>query len=255
MLNVAGWLAAVAVAVVLMVAALAKLIEAQALEDVGSGMFATRLGSRSARAATRFIAAFELVLATGICITTRSSIGLVTLGFWCCAALFSTYLRRINPAAGCGCFGAETAIDVSMRRARSRHLALILALSALTLLAMTRTSHGTPRWLPLGVAVVLAISTMLFRRRIPALPRDCVYESVDRKSALRRMSRHQERRQLDKSGLVYSLADDWREGCWWFFVFHESTTGRELIFAQALHRDRNELRVGVVEPEPDLLEA
>ncbi|MFB4276005.1 MULTISPECIES: MauE/DoxX family redox-associated membrane protein [unclassified Nonomuraea] len=193
-------------------------------------------------------AAGELVLASGLLLTTHPLFRWGTVAFFALSTYVLLELRRRRPDAGCGCFGEVSSAPVGLRS-----IGRTVALTGMAGMAVWTPVAGwvaatRPSWFTAAGVVVLAMLSPEIeelidrvRYRAPCEQRRGPAESVTlarlRSSGIWRAHR----------GELVSAEpyDTWRELCWRFFAFRNHDDD-DVVFAVYLSGRRPAVRVAVV---------
>ncbi|MFI6534772.1 MauE/DoxX family redox-associated membrane protein [Nonomuraea sp. NPDC050547] len=190
----------------------------------------------------------ELVLVTGLVLTTHPLFRWGTVLFFALSTYVLMELRRRRPDAGCGCFG-----EVSSAPVGRRSIGRTLVLTGMALVSVWAPVPGwvaftNPSWfLLVGVAVLAVLSPEIeeavdrIRYRAPCEQRPAPQES----HTLARL-RASGAWRAHRDGLVAAEPyDSWRELCWRFFAF-QNQAGDDVVFAVYLSGRRPAVRMAVV---------
>lgn len=197
-------------------------------------------------------AAGELVLATGLLLTTHPAFRWGTVAFFALSTYVLLELRRRRPDAGCGCFGEVSSAPVGLRSiARTVALTGMAAVSVwapVTGLAVASAPSAVAvALMAAGVTVLLGLSPEIeelidrVRFRAPCEQRRAPAESVTL-ARLRASGPWRAHRQELVSAEPY---DTWRELCWRFFAFRNHDQD-DVVFAVYLGGRRPVVRMAVV---------
>ncbi|MGI5285023.1 MauE/DoxX family redox-associated membrane protein [Nonomuraea polychroma] len=196
-------------------------------------------------------AAGEMVLATGLLLSTHAIFRWGTVTFFALSTYVLLELRRRRPDAGCGCFGEVSSAPVGLRS-----IGRTLLLTGMAVLSVWAPVTGwdavtRPSWLMIaGVIALLALSPEIeemidrVRYRAPCEQRRAPAESV----TLARLKESGTWRAHRDELTVADPYDSWRELCWRFFVFrnHEQD---DVVFAVYLSGRHPAVRMAVVSAE------
>jgi hypothetical protein len=205
----------------------------------------------------------ELVLATGLMVSTHPFFRWGTTAFFAVSTYVLWELRRRRPDVGCGCFGEVSAAPVGLRAIGRT---VVLAAMALTL-ALTAPPPGWEVMAPLspivlaacaaGLVLVAVLSPELeetiarLRYRAPcerrAVPAGIAFARL-RSSSAWRAHRH--------LLVAQEPTDSWRELCWRFFVYPGRAPAGDqvdVVFAVYLSGRRPPVRVALVTATGDAI--
>ncbi|MFC4013914.1 MauE/DoxX family redox-associated membrane protein [Nonomuraea purpurea] len=222
--------------------------EPGALSQLGPAVL---VPDRMRAAALLICAAGELMLATGLLLTTHPFFRWGTAAFFALSTYVLLELRRRRPDAGCGCFGEVSSAPVGLRSVGR----------TVTLTGMAGVSVWAPvsgweavghlSWLTAAGAVLLAVLSPEIeelidrvRFRAPCEQRRSPAESVTL-SRLRSSGTWRTHRGELASAEPY---DTWRELCWRFFAFRNHDED-DVVFAVYLSGRRPAVRMAVVSAE------
>ncbi|MEV0382784.1 MauE/DoxX family redox-associated membrane protein [Nonomuraea sp. NPDC050643] len=196
-------------------------------------------------------AAGELVLATGLLLTTHPFFRWGTVAFFALSTYVLLELRRRRPDAGCGCFGEVSSAPVGLRSVG--RTVVLTGMAGVSVwapvpgwVAMTQPSWYTAA----GMAVLALLSPEIeemidrVRFRAPCEQRRGPAESVTL-SRLRSSGTWRAHRGELASTEPY---DSWRELCWRFFAFRNHDED-DVVFAVYLSGRRPAVRMAVVSAE------
>ncbi|MCF6469253.1 hypothetical protein FAF44_12735 [Nonomuraea sp. MG754425] len=193
-------------------------------------------------------AAGELVLATGLSLTTHPLFRWGTVAFFALSTYVLTELRRRRPDAGCGCFGEVSSAPVGLRS-----VGRTVALTGMAALSVWSPAPGweavlAPSWLTAaGLALLVALSPEVeelidrVRYRAPCEQRRGPAESV----TLARLRSSGTWRAHAGELASTEPYDSWRELCWRFFAFRNHDAD-DVVFAVYLSGRRPAVRMAVV---------
>ncbi|WP_328808648.1 MauE/DoxX family redox-associated membrane protein [Nonomuraea montanisoli] len=191
----------------------------------------------------------ELVLASGLLLTTHPIFRWGTVTFFTLSTYVLLELRRRRPDAGCGCFGEVSAAPVGLRS-----IARTVTLTGMAVMTVWAETPGWPEfvrpsWYTLaGVALLVALSPELeemvdrVRYRAPCERRRAPAESV----TLSRLRSSGTWRAHQAELAAAEPYDSWRELCWRFFAF-DGQGNRDVVFAVYLSGRRPVVRAAVVD--------
>ncbi|WP_344580222.1 MauE/DoxX family redox-associated membrane protein [Nonomuraea roseoviolacea] len=191
----------------------------------------------------------ELVLASGLLLTTHPIFRWGTVTFFTLSTYVLLELRRRRPDAGCGCFGEVSATPVGLRS-----VARTVTLTGMAVMTVWAETPGwpmfvRPSWYTFaGVAVLVALSPELeemvdrVRYRAPCERRRAPAESV----TLARLRSSGTWRAHQGELAAAEPYDSWREMCWRFFAF-DGQGNRDVVFAVYLSGRRPVVRAAVVD--------
>ncbi|MGW4469637.1 MauE/DoxX family redox-associated membrane protein [Nonomuraea sp. NPDC004354] len=189
-------------------------------------------------------AAGELVLATGLLVTTYPLFRWGTVAFFALSTYVLLELRRRRPDAGCGCFGEVSSAPVGVRSI-SRTVVLT-GMALMSVWAPVPGMSGISWWTLAGVAVLAVLSPELdeavarIRHRAP-----CEQRPAPESAGLAKLKASATWRSHADGLLSAEPYDSWRELCWRFFVFRDHA-GDDVVFAVYLTGRHPVVRMAVV---------